>query len=131
MLLYKIVPAKLPPYFYWIVLGLQSSHLNSGCFKTLQCWTEYFENTLLPFILSVWNKLELTQKPAQLFSCEFSKISKNAFSYRTPPVGASADISNADSNCLISKNLLIFIEPIENSISGISDLLGIKLLNRL
>ena len=26
---------------------------------------------------------------AQLFSCEFDEISKNTFSYRTPPVAAS------------------------------------------
>ena len=26
---------------------------------------------------------------AQVFSCEFSEISKNTFSYRTPPVAAS------------------------------------------
>ena len=26
---------------------------------------------------------------AQVFSCEFYKISKNVFSYRTPPVAAS------------------------------------------
>ena len=29
---------------------------------------------------------------AQVFSCEFSEISKNNFSYRTPPVAASGDI---------------------------------------
>ena len=29
---------------------------------------------------------------AQVFSCEFSEISKNNFSYRTPPVAASDDI---------------------------------------
>ena len=28
-------------------------------------------------------------KVAQVFSCEFCEISKNTFSYRTPPVAAS------------------------------------------
>ena len=31
---------------------------------------------------------------AQVFSCEFWKISKNIFFYRTPPVAASEMISN-------------------------------------
>ena len=30
---------------------------------------------------------------AQVFSCEFCKISKNTFSYRTPPVAASGEKS--------------------------------------
>ena len=32
----------------------------------------------------------LTKTLAQVFSCEFCEISKNTFSYRTPPVAASA-----------------------------------------
>ena len=31
----------------------------------------------------------LKETLAQVFSCEFCKISKNTFSYRTPPVAAS------------------------------------------
>ena len=30
---------------------------------------------------------------AQVFSCEFCEISKNTFSYRTPPVAASGSIT--------------------------------------
>ena len=30
-----------------------------------------------------------TEALAHVFSCEFSKISKNTFSYRTPPMAAS------------------------------------------
>ena len=41
---------------------------------------------------------------AQLFSCEFCKISKNSFSYRTPPVAASGLM-------LIS---ILFLRPTEN-----------------
>ena len=32
----------------------------------------------------------LKKKLAQVFSCEFCEISKNTFSYRTPPVAASS-----------------------------------------
>ena len=38
---------------------------------------------------------------AQVFFCEFCKISKNTFSYRTPPVAASAYIMKFFSNRLI------------------------------
>ena len=39
---------------------------------------------------------------AQLFSCEFCEISKNTFSYRTPPVAASG---NSFKPCLFMENL--------------------------
>ena len=39
---------------------------------------------------------ELEETLAQVFSCEFCKVSKNSVSYRTPPVAAS--------------HLLIFLE---------------------
>ena len=41
--------------------------------------------------------LQLYQKEnlVQVFSCEFCEISKNTFSYRTPPVAASAPQSLA------------------------------------
>ena len=42
---------------------------------------------------------------AQVFSCEFCEISKNTFSYRTPPVAASATFLK--STCLISISLLL------------------------
>ena len=52
----------------------------------------------------IWSRLEVFCKkgglrpatlfkketPAQVFSCKFREISKNSFSYRTPPVAASA-----------------------------------------
>ena len=40
---------------------------------------------------------------AQVLSCEFCEISKNTFSYRTPPVTASAlaNISICDCNCFL------------------------------
>ena len=36
---------------------------------------------------------------AQVFSCEFYKISKNTFSYRKPPVAASASCNDLNVKC--------------------------------
>ena len=36
-----------------------------------------------------FNKVAGVRPLAQVFSCEFCEISKNTFSYRTPPVAAS------------------------------------------
>ena len=36
-----------------------------------------------------FNKVAALRLLAHMFSCEFSEISKNTFSYRTPPVAAS------------------------------------------
>ena len=38
----------------------------------------------------------------QVFSCEFRKISKNTFFYRTPPVGASERKFNINMNIQIN-----------------------------
>ena len=38
------------------------------------------------------HKREKKETPAQVFSCEFSKIYKNFFSYRIPPVAASVHV---------------------------------------
>ena len=38
------------------------------------------------------------QTLVHLFSCEFCKISKNTFSYRTPPVAASDDFKKSFTN---------------------------------
>ena len=43
--------------------------------------------------------------PAQVFSCEFYKISQNTFSYRTPPVAASVNIMNVSIWLLMWKKL--------------------------
>ena len=61
----------------------------------------------------------------------FAIFLKTPFLNRITAVAASARIENADSNCLICKNLESFIEPIESSISGIYDFLGINFFNRL
>ena len=44
----------------------------------------------------------VAQTVAQVFSCEFCEISKNTFSYRTPPVAASV-LSYKDGSCVIAK----------------------------
>ena len=41
---------------------------------------------------------------AQMFSCEFRKISKNTFSERTPPVAASASCTFNTLDCRIFRN---------------------------
>ena len=55
-------------------------------------------------IVSFFNKvlINFIQKEtlAQVFSCEFCGISKNIFSYRTPPVAASVSIFYI--NCSLS-----------------------------
>ena len=42
--------------------------------------------------ISVSIKTEKNENLAQLFSCDFCEISKNTFSYTTPPVAASAPL---------------------------------------
>ena len=39
-------------------------------------------------VAGAWNVIK-KETLAQVFSCEFCEISKNTFSYRTPPVAAS------------------------------------------
>ena len=46
--------------------------------------------TRVPFLMNVIKKETL----AQVFSCEFCKISKSTFSYKTPTVTASLFVSN-------------------------------------
>ena len=42
---------------------------------------------------------------AQVFSCEFCKISKNTFSYRTPPVAASENTFPLPSSVYLRDNM--------------------------
>ena len=48
---------------------------------------------------------------AQVFSCEFCKISKNTFSYRAPPVIASERHINADFKISLYVRVYIKIIP--------------------
>ena len=65
--LYKIIPAKLPPYLYDLIPPLQRSHCYPGCFKTLRCTTELFRNSFLPFTANEWNKLNAYIKNGDSF----------------------------------------------------------------
>ena len=56
--LYEIILTKLPPYLYDLIPPLQRSHRYPGSFKTLRCRTELFRNSLLPFTINEWNKLD-------------------------------------------------------------------------
>ena len=55
----------------------------------------------MPESLFLFNKKETL---AQMFSCEFRKISKNTFSERTPPVAASASCTFNTFDCRIFRN---------------------------
>ena len=56
--LYKIISTKSPPELYELIPPLQRSHRYPGCFKTLRCRTELFQNSFLPFTVNEWNKLD-------------------------------------------------------------------------
>ena len=49
-----------------------------------------------------------------MFSCEFYKISKNTFSYRTPPVATSVPKSKT-----AKKKILINKEKLFNNVAGL------------
>ena len=55
--LYKIISTKLPPYLCELILSLQSSYRNPGCFQIFRCRT-FFQNSFLPFTITEWNKLD-------------------------------------------------------------------------
>ena len=67
--LYEIISTKLPPYLYDLIPSLQRSHRYLGCFKTLRYRTELFRNSLLPFIVNEWNKLDSDIKNMILMKC--------------------------------------------------------------
>ena len=60
--LYKIISTKLPPYLYEFIPHLQRSHQYPGCFQTLLCRTTLYQNSFLPFTITVWNKLDTNIK---------------------------------------------------------------------
>ena len=63
---------------------VRSSHQEVFCKEgVLSNFAKFTEKT--PVLESLFKKEAL----AQVFSCKFCKISKNTFSYRTPPVAAS------------------------------------------
>ena len=50
---------------------------------------KYLCQSLFFIKVAGWSRLIKRDTVAQVFSCEFCKISRNTFSYRTPPVVAS------------------------------------------
>ena len=56
--LYKIISTKLPSYLYELIPPLQRSYRYPGCFKTLHCRTTFFQNSVLVFTITEWNKLD-------------------------------------------------------------------------
>ena len=62
-------------------------YCKKGALRNIAKFTEYTCARV-----SFFNKVIKKEALAQVFSCKFCKISKNTFSYRTPPVAAS-DVS--------------------------------------
>ena len=50
---------------------------------------------------------------AQVFSCEFCEISKNTFSYRTPPVAASDSRRGEISHCIEIQLRVAYLTPLQ------------------
>ena len=54
----KIISTKLPPYLYELIAPLQRPDRCPGCFQTFRCMITFFQNSLLPFTITKWNKLD-------------------------------------------------------------------------
>lgn len=54
--LYNTVSTKLPSFLYEIVPAV--SHRYPGCFEPLRCRAKLLQNSVLPFTVSEWNKLD-------------------------------------------------------------------------
>ena len=75
--LQNIISTKLPPYFYEIIPPLHRfhrSHPYPGCFKTLRRRTELFRNSLLPFTVNEWNKLDSDIKNIDSYAIFCNKL---------------------------------------------------------
>ena len=72
--LYNIISTKSPPYFNEIIPPLHRSHRYPGCFKTLRCRTELFRNSLLPFTVNEWNKLDSDIKKSDSYAILCNKL---------------------------------------------------------
>ena len=56
--LHKILSTKLPTYLYELIRQIINSHRNPGCYRALNCRTDLFRNSFLPFSTNEWNKLD-------------------------------------------------------------------------
>ena len=65
-------------------------HSSIGVFQTFLLVNT---NYLVYHELEHWSEMGKKETLAQVFFCEFWEISKNTFSYRTPPVDASVQRS--------------------------------------
>ena len=68
------ISTKSPPYFNGIIPPLHRSHRYPGCFKTLRCRTELFRNSLLPFTVNEWNKLDSDIKNSDSYAVFRKKL---------------------------------------------------------
>ena len=72
--LYNNFSTKSPPYFHKIIPPLHRSHPYPGCFKTLRRRTELFRNSLLPFTVNEWNKLDSDIKNSDSYAVFRKKL---------------------------------------------------------
>ena len=56
--LYRVISSKRPSYLYEMLPPLQRSQRNQGFFQPLLCRTEIFKNSLSPYTINEWNKLD-------------------------------------------------------------------------
>ena len=68
--------------------GEKKSEAATRCFLWEKVFLEMSQNSKENTCASAWNFIK-KEALGQVFFCEFSKISKNTFSYRTPPVAVS------------------------------------------
>ena len=66
--LYKIISIESLPYLYDPIPAFQRSHRYHGCFKTLHCRNELFQNSFLLFTVNEWNKLDYNIKNSDSYA---------------------------------------------------------------
>ena len=56
--LHEVLSTKLPAYLYEVIPPITKSSRNPGCYRALYCGTDPFRNSLLPFSINEWDKLD-------------------------------------------------------------------------
>ena len=81
-------------HYYWIISNLRRSSVRKGVLRNLAkftgkhlCQSLFFN--IFCFLIAASGLQFYFKALTHVFSCEFYKISKNTFFYRTPPVAAS------------------------------------------
>ena len=80
---------------------------NVATFMLQLCYDKNSRQTLANHRTEAWNFIK-KETLAQVFSCEFCKIYKNTFYYRTPAVAASGVLIN-----------FAILQPFSNEVAGL------------